>query len=326
MSFIGAAAVVGGGLSLASGIIGANAAEDAAQTQADAAKNAQQISLQEFNTITQQEQPFVQSGYGALSNLDWLLGIAPQTSTGATAGTSLPSPGIAPYSAVPGTTTPYGSYGGSFGLPTSSAPGGAPGYDPSSGYSIGPGGSISRMIAGGSTPGISGAPVNSAVMAGGTAPATGAPVGSSAGGFGSLLTPFDVNTFHQYSPAYQFQQQQGLQGVLNQDASGQGALSGATLKDLIGYNQNLANTSFNNAFNQYQTQQGNIFSRLSGIAQLGQSAAANTGQQGTALAGQAAQSATNIGTAQAAGTIGAANATTGALNSALPWLMYAGGG
>jgi len=120
----------------------------------------------------------------------------------------------------------------------------------------------------------------------------------------------------QYSPAYKFQLQQGQQGVLNQDAAAYGGESGAALKDLTSFNQNYANTAFNSAFNQYQTQQGNTYSRLAGISQLGQAAATNTGQQGTALAGQAAQSATNIGTAQAAGTVGAANALGGGIGNA----------
>lgn len=157
----------------------------------------------------------------------------------------------------------------------------------------------------------------------GTAPTASS---STAGGFGSLLTPFNISDWQQLSPAYNFQKQQGQQGVLNADAAGQGSLSGAALKDLTNYNQGLANTSFNNAFNQYQTQQGNIFSRLSGIAQLGQAAATNTGQQGTALAGQAGQAAQNVGTALAGGTIGSANALTGGLSSAAPWLAYGGGG
>jgi len=155
-----------------------------------------------------------------------------------------------------------------------------------------------------------------------------APVASSsqAGSFGSLLSPFNVSNWQQLSPDYNFVKQQGQQGVLNSDAAGQGSLSGAALKDLTNYNSGLANTSFNNAFNQYQTQQGNIFSRLSGIAQLGQAAATNTGQQGTALAGQAGQAAQNVGTALAGGTVGSANAITGALSSAAPWLAYGGGG
>jgi hypothetical protein len=240
----GAALVAGAAVAgIAGSAISASGAESAANTQAQAAENAQGISQNEFNTITQQENPYVQSGYGAQSQLNYLEGI------------------------------------------------GTPGQGPTS-----------------ATNGVGGSP--------GTASS------STAGGYGSLLTPFTEQNFQQLSPAYQFQLQQGQQGVLNNDASGQGALSGSALKDLISYNQNMANTSFNNAFNQYQTQQGNIYSRLSGVAQLGQNAAANTGQQGTALAGQAAQSATNIGTAQAAGTVGAANAISGGLSSSLPWLAY----
>jgi hypothetical protein len=131
----------------------------------------------------------------------------------------------------------------------------------------------------------------------------------------------------QYSPAYQFQLQQGQNGVLNTDSSSQGALSGAALKDLTSYNQNYANTAYNTAATQYQNQQSAIYGRLAGIANLGQSAASQTAQSGTALAGQAAQSATNVGTAQAAGTVGAANAASGAVsNLGSIYAAYGGGG
>lgn len=142
------------------------------------------------------------------------------------------------------------------------------------------------------------------------------------GGYGSLTAPFTTDNWKQLSPAYDFQMQQGQQGVRNADAAGSGALSGAALKDLTYYNQNLANTSFNNAFNQYQTQQGNIFNRLSAIANLGQASANNTAQQGTALAGQAAQSAQNVGTAQANLGTGVGNAVSGGANS-LAGYLYA---
>jgi enamine deaminase RidA (YjgF/YER057c/UK114 family) len=222
------AAVAIGGASLISGVIGANAAGSAASQQAAAAQNAQNIGLQEFNTITGQQQPFMNAGYGALGQLNYLLG-----------------------QGTPGT-------GGARGTASS----------------------------------------------------------SSAGGYGSLLSPFTAQTMAEYSPAYNFQMQQGRQGVLNGDAAGTGVLSGAAQKDLMGYNQNFANTAFNNAFNQYQAQQGNIYSRLSGVANLGQNAAANVGQQGTALAGQQAQAAQNVGTALAGGTVGAANAYSSALQGA----------
>ncbi|MDE2098332.1 MAG: tail fiber domain-containing protein [Patescibacteria group bacterium] len=237
------------GASLVGGLISSQGAQNAAQSQAQASQNAMNMSLGEFNTITQQEQPFMQAGYGAMNQLNYLTGNGTPANYATTAWN--PKTGM--------TTTPYNS---------------------------------------------------------------------TAGGFGSLLQPFTTANWQQLSPAYQFQMQQGQQGVLGGDASGMGSLSGAAQKDLMGYNQNLANTSFNNAFNMYQTQQGNIYQRLAGLAQMGQSAAANTGQQGTALIGQAAQSATNIGTAQAGGQVGAANAWSGALSSAsfVPWLMSGSGG
>lgn len=245
-------AVVGGVGSLLGGIIGSDASEEAAQQQAQAAINAQNIANRQFEQITAQQSPYNQSGYGSLSQLDYLLGIG--------------TPG-AENSWTGGTNAKGGS--------------------------------------------IAGAPLTA--------------TSSEAGGYGSLLKPFGLSDFEKFSPAYAFQKQQGTQGVLNGDAAGQGALSGSAQKDLIDFNQNLASTSFNNAFNQYQTQQGNIFSRLSGIANLGQSAAANTAQSGVALAGQAGQAAQNVGTALAGGTVGAANAWTGALSSAPAWLAYGGG-
>jgi hypothetical protein len=318
MTFWVAGAVVVGGI--ASSAIGASAAGDAANAQAGAAQNAQNISQSQFNTIQAQNAPFIQSGYGALSALDYGLGIGPQTANGA------------PVQAGGQAT-------------------GSNGVDPSSGYGIGPGGSISQLIAGGGAPasspaspygsvgsnGISlGQTVNQPnatgtqgmpAQSGGASTGVGTPGQTGGLGYGSLTAPFTTANWQQLSPAYNFQRQQGTQGVLNADAAGAGALSGSANKDLIDYNQNAANTSFNNAFNQYQTQQGNIFSRLSGIAGLGQNSANNTGAQGTALAGQAAQSATNIGTAQAGGIVGSANAISGGISSAAPWLsQFAGGG
>ena len=140
---------------------------------------------------------------------------------------------------------------------------------------------------------------------------------SAPGGYGSLNAPFTAQTFQSMSPAYQFQLQQGQQGVLNADASNEGALSGAAQKDLIGYSQSFANTSFNNAFNQYQTQNQNIYNRLANIANLGQSAASGTAQTGAALANTAASAATNVGNAYASGANGIANAANGLAQNSL---------
>lgn len=127
--------------------------------------------------------------------------------------------------------------------------------------------------------------------------------------YGSFTKPFDAEEFYKYQdPGYWFRLQQGTQGLRNAASAGSGALSGAALKDLLTFNQDYASTEFGNAFNRYQTQQGNIFSRLSDIAHLGQSAAAGVGSQGTALAGQAGQNVYNAGSAAGAGIVGAGNA------------------
>lgn len=127
--------------------------------------------------------------------------------------------------------------------------------------------------------------------------------------YGSLLQPFDVEQFYKYQdPGYGFRLQQGTQAVRNAASAGSGALSGAALKDLIDYSQNAASQEYTDAFNRYQTQQGNIYQRLSDIARLGQSAAAGVGSAGTALAGNAGQAISNAGAAAGAGIVGAGNA------------------
>jgi hypothetical protein len=127
--------------------------------------------------------------------------------------------------------------------------------------------------------------------------------------YGSFTKPFDVEEFYKYQdPGYWFRLQQGTQGLRNAAAAGSGALSGAAMKDLLTYNQDMASQEYGNAFNRYQTQQGNIFSRLSDIARLGQSAAAGVGSAGTQLAGNAGQAISNAGSASGAGIVGAGNA------------------
>ena len=66
MSWI-AASIIGG--SVISSVIGGNAAQNAASTQANAANNASATQLQMFNQTQQNLQPFMQEGQGAVSQL-----------------------------------------------------------------------------------------------------------------------------------------------------------------------------------------------------------------------------------------------------------------
>jgi len=122
-------------------------------------------------------------------------------------------------------------------------------------------------------------------------------------------------------PGYQFALQTGGQAIRNADTPGIGALSGAALKDLTNFNVGAASQNYGNYFNQFQTQQSNIFNRLSSIAGLGQSAAAGVGNSGTQLGIGAAQAGAAAGASQAGGIVGASNALGGAA-SGLGGLAY----
>ncbi|WP_233854122.1 hypothetical protein [Paraburkholderia sp. HD33-4] len=137
---------------------------------------------------------------------------------------------------------------------------------------------------------------------------------------------FDPSTMAN-SPAYQFAQSQGLQQVQNAAAPAVGALSGAALKDLTSFATGTAEQYYNNYYNmaqnQYETnlnslqsQQNNIFSRLSGIAGLGQNAASQVGTAGTQLGTGMAQATAGAAASQAAGTVGSANALSSGLSGA----------
>jgi hypothetical protein len=82
-AIIGGAGLLGG---IGSSIIGANAAESAAQTQAQAAEQAEQTQLSMFNTAQAAEAPYNQTGQGADATLAGLYGIS-----GSGAGTGTPT-------------------------------------------------------------------------------------------------------------------------------------------------------------------------------------------------------------------------------------------
>lgn len=145
-------------------------------------------------------------------------------------------------------------------------------------------------------------------------------------GYGSLTAPFTAQDYlKNQDPGYQFQLQTGAQALRNADTPGVGSLSGTALKDLMGFNQNMAATGYQNAFNRYTTQQNNTFARLSGIAGLGQNAASNTGTAGVGLGTGIAQAQAAAGASQASGILGGTSALSGGANT-LAGLMYLNGG
>jgi len=108
-------------------------------------------------------------------------------------------------------------------------------------------------------------------------------------------TPEDFN--QGIDPGYQFRLAQGQKAAENQYNRGGGLVSGNTMQGMQDYIQGSASQEFGNAFGRNTATQTNIFNRLKGIADMGQSATGTTAQAATS-AGQ------TIGSAQ----IGAANA------------------
>lgn len=133
------------------------------------------------------------------------------------------------------------------------------------------------------------------------------------------------------TPGYQWDLAQGLKATQSAAAARGLGVSGASLKGASTYATGLANKTYSDQFNiaqkryedtlnlntAQQTNLTNQFNRLSGIATIGENAAAQTGAQGTSAASTAGNYQYKSGQADAAGTTGAANALTGAANSYL---------
>ncbi len=87
------AAGIGAAGSIASGVIGANAAGSAAQTQADAANRASQVEQQQFQQTQGNLAPYMGAGTNALTALQAALGIGPGGTGGPNAAALTSSPG-----------------------------------------------------------------------------------------------------------------------------------------------------------------------------------------------------------------------------------------
>lgn len=147
---------------------------------------------------------------------------------------------------------------------------------------------------------------------------------------GNLSTPF-AGTFTpptldeaKATPGYQFAQEEGEQGIEHGAAASGGAFTTGTLANLAGFNNNLAQNAYQQAytnaqntfgtqFNTYNTNQSNLYNKLASSSGLGQTTATQLGQIGQTTAASIGNNITGAGAAQAAGTVGSANAITSGL-------------
>ena len=163
------------------------------------------------------------------------------------------------------------------------------------------------------------------------------------GSAGAAPADFKAPTLEevQQTPGYQFAAQQGSKGILQASAAGGGGISGGTSKALQGYQTNLANTTYGDAFSRamqaYQSQLAGYGTRLAANqqefgqmfapAQLGARATADINQIGGNASSTIAQLMAGIGSSRAAGTMGGAasiaNGVGGATNSINQSLLLA---
>lgn len=305
-----AAAAVGGAL------ISADASKSAANKQASAANQAGNTQLQMFNTVNAQNAPYRDAGYNALSQIMYGSGMGPNPAdvhvggdfSGSLVDTSggMPRPVATLYASNPAYRKAWDDAQMAHDQ-WAMGKGGAAGYTSNSDASA----------------------IDKAVRA--NLPATGDTAtlpGSSTGGMqtgsndiGGLFThQFNANDLNaNMAPNYAFVLDQGQRAARNAGNLQTGLVSGNTMKGLEDYTQGLAGNQYQQAFNNFTTNQNNIFNRLSTIAGYGPGANQTTANAGTNLAGNIGSAQLAGGAAQAAGTVGSANALSGGLNNAASW-------
>jgi hypothetical protein len=106
----------------------------------------------------------------------------------------------------------------------------------------------------------------------------------------SKYTPFGMSQFRQ-DPGYAFRMSEGMKGLERSAAARGGLLSGATLKGIQRFGQDLGSQEYQNAFNRYQTERSARLNPLQSLAGVGQTSANTIGQAGA----QFANTAGNIG-------------------------------
>ncbi len=290
-----------------SSLIGADAAQSAADTQAGAARDATAAQKEIFDKQVQLQEPWRQAGMAGLQRLNYLLGLSPGPAGATVSPTSggMLVPGADGVFAPAGqteaqirarltpqftTTSPeWTSYTGDNDTPLLHP--GSQSLD-SAGLNAAVQAEIARQAAA-TTP------------AAGTT-TTGAPTDPA---FGSLMRDFSLADY-QADPGYAFRLAEGEKAQQRAKAASGSLGSGKYLKDLTDYSQGMASQEFGNAFNRYQANRGFKINALQSLSGLGQSSANTLTGAAGALGGQIGSNIIGAGNAAAAGQIGTANALT----------------
>lgn len=139
-----------------------------------------------------------------------------------------------------------------------------------------------------------------------------------------LTGTFTMDDF-QADPGYAFRMAEGQKAIERSAAARGGLNTGATLKALTRYGQDMGSQEYNNAYNRFNMDRDQRYGKLMDVAGMGQNAAAQTGSFGQNYANAYGQNVMGAANAQAAAqmaggqafmdlagqTVGAAGATKG---------------
>lgn len=129
-------------------------------------------------------------------------------------------------------------------------------------------------------------------------------------------TPFGMAQF-QADPGYGFRMSEGMKALERSAAARGGLLSGATLKGIQRFGQDLGSQEYQNAFNRYQAERAARLAPLQSLAGVGQTTAQQIGQAGMQAAQNIGETQMSGAAARASGYVGGANALTQGLGTYL---------
>lgn len=307
--WVAVAAVVGGVATYAAASASASGAEDAAQTQADAANNSTALQKYMYDTNRSDLAPYRSIGTTGLYNLANLMGIT--TDVTSQVGPAPVAPNRSDFDNQGSglswvNSLPINSSGLSW-ANSEDSNSGQYGWVRAEGDAGDANGGYIRVKIGGNGSGFDQAGYDAAMakynqdLAAYNAKIAAAQQAQTSNPtFGSLMQPFDATKFKQ-DPGYQFRLSEALRGVQNSSAAKGGFFSGNTGAALTQLSQNMASDEYNNAYNRYNLDQTNEFNRLASMAGIGQQATNTTAQLGANYANNASNTmmtaANNIGNA-----------------------------
>ena len=132
---------------------------------------------------------------------------------------------------------------------------------------------------------------------------------------GYLTAQPSMDDLTRLMPNYQFGLNQGM-GQLNSQLNAAGGLVGGNaIQGAQQFAQGYAGNALTDAFNQFQANRTNVVSNVNALTGVGQNANQITANAATGSASNASNLLSSIGNAQAAGTMGAANAWASGLNN-----------